>query len=112
MKIYDMNRGTGKTSLLIQISATRGARIITATENQAKVVKEMAKHMGRNIPEPMSYFSYKEYKGLIKEEILIDELDCLIQYHLFPNTKLIAATRSSSEYPPEYYELNIQGDKL
>lgn len=106
MKIYDMDRNTGKTSLLIQISATRGARIITATENQAKIIKNMA---DRDIPEPMSYERYMHERRHIKEEILIDELDLLLQ-SFFPNIKIIAATRSSSEYPAEYYELNTQGD--
>ena len=107
MKIYDMDRDTGKTSLLIQISATRGARIITATEAHAKYIKHMALNMNRDIPEPMSYNKYSHLRQITDEEILIDELDFLLQ-SFFPHNKLIAATRSSSEYKDEYYELDIE----
>ncbi len=95
MKIFNMPRQHGKTTLLIVLSHFTNARIITATMQSAKNVEELAKRMNLSIPTPMDYatFLHGEGRGTKENKILIDELDWILK-RIFYNSEILAATRT------------------
>ena len=80
MKILTMPRRSGKTTLAIKESARTGWVIVCPTYQHAHVIKDMAKSMGVDIPEPIpiTEFSTLLSKGRRVEGVIIDDLDeCL-----------------------------------
>lgn len=94
MKIFNMPRQHGKTTLLIVLSHFTNARIITATIQSAKNVEELAKRMNLSIPTPLDYTTFVKYEqGQKENKILIDELDWILK-RIFYNSEILAATRT------------------
>ena len=94
MKIFNMERQTGKTTLLIIISHFTNARIITATEQSAELIEIKAKEMKLSIPTPKcwSYYVTSYGKGR-KEKILIDDADNVLN-NIFYGHDILATTIS------------------
>lgn len=92
MKIFNMPRQHGKTTLLIVLSHFTNARIITATMKSAKNVEELAKRMNLSIPTPLDYKTFL-WKGQKDNKILIDELDLILK-QIFYSSEILAATRT------------------
>jgi hypothetical protein len=75
-------RASGKTTLLIKMSADGKGRIVEPTQKQAEYVKLMAKRMGLDIPEPISfsemlnsfYADGHYYSKNREEKFLLDEV--------------------------------------
>ena len=96
MKIFNMERGTGKTTLLIIMSHFTNARIITATESSAGFVENKAKEMKLSIPTPICWSYYvTSYGRGRKEKILIDDADYVLKNIFFGHD--ILATTTSEE---------------
>lgn len=94
MKIFNMPRQHGKTTLLIVLSHFTNARIITATVQSARSVEELAKRMNLSIPTLLDYTTFISYgQGRKEDKILIDELDWVLK-RIFPNSEILAATRT------------------
>lgn len=94
MKIFDMARQHGKTTLLIVLSHFTNARIITATMRSARNVEELARRLNLSIPTPLDYKTFLH--GKYRDKILIDELDCVLK-QIFYNNEILAATRTEDE---------------
>ena len=91
MEILNMNRGEGKTTELIKVSSITNAPIICRTRKMAKLIKEKAKEMGLEIPNPMTIDMYKNEKYRY-EKVLIDDIDLVLRMYL--NAEVLYATTS------------------
>ena len=87
MKIVRMNRGEGKTTYLIKKSAELQYPIICCSGKQKELIKDKAKKMGLDFPEPISINSinFKEsLRGInYNTELLIDDLDIILHKILY-----------------------------
>lgn len=83
MKIVQMNRGRGKTVYLIKKSAEFKYPIICCSETQRRIIKNTAKEMGLDIPDPIPFNSinFKEkLRGLnYFDKLLIDDLEYVLK---------------------------------
>lgn len=83
MKIIQMNRGKGKTIYLIKKSAEFKYPIICCSETQRRMIKNIAKEMGLDIPEPISFSSInskEKLRGLsCFDKLLIDDLEYVLK---------------------------------
>ena len=75
MRIINRGRGQGKSLQLLYVSEATGYRIICGSFGEAKDLKKRAEELGLNIPEPMTYISYADLKGIHEEKILIDNVE-------------------------------------
>lgn len=91
MQILNMNRGSGKTTELIKVSSITNAPIICRTRKTAKFIKEKAKEMDLEIPNPMTIDMYKNEKCRY-EKVLIDDIDLVLRMYL--NAEILYATTS------------------
>lgn len=82
MKIYDAERHTGKTTMLVKESAKTGAIIVTATYPMCNYVIGLAHYLKLDIPTPMTvaqYIKILAHDGLGKsQKYLIDELQMVL----------------------------------
>jgi len=72
-KIYMGPRGCGKTTVLIMKSAETGATIIAPSRYMADCIREQAKEMRYDIPEPLSvdeFLCIRRNPGFMKTNIL------------------------------------------
>lgn len=91
MEILNMNRGSGKTTKLIKISNKTKAPIICRTRKIAEIIKERAKEMDLEIPNPITIDMYKNEKYRY-EKVLIDDIDLVLKMYL--NAEVLYATTS------------------
>lgn len=102
MEIYNGERGIGKTTHLIHISAYTHAPIIVFSFATKKLIIDTARVLGLDIPEPITFSEFKagKLKGREKEfeknGLLIDNVefilgDVLSEYFSCP---VLAATSS------------------
>jgi len=96
------SRGTGKTYDLIMKSHKTGYRILCPNLDMAKFIKDMAKDMKVDIPEPKTY-SYVQLHGATEDKYLIDELRMFIEYNLGINVDTVTDT-------PDDIIVNIRKD--
>lgn len=73
MDIIIKQRGHGKTSDLIRMSAQNSVPILALDK---MYVKDLAKRMNIKIPEPISYSEY--FSNHLREAVYIDELNTLL----------------------------------
>lgn len=78
-------RRTGRTTELIKISENTQAYILVANIQRQKLVADMARNMGANIPYPVTLDDYmrNQFRGSFIKNILIDDADdilCAIFY--------------------------------
>ena len=99
MEIMVTPRMGGKTTAAIKHSAETGAVIITQNIRMAGYIKDMARKMELEIPEPMSYRQALD-GGLLgsKEGVIVEDAEILIQ-HLFRGKKVEMITMSWPECP-------------
>ena len=88
MKIINLERGKGKTTLLIKLSATHNTPIICSSHASKSYILNKAKEMGLTIPEPINVrgegMAHK-LRGLNVNSncgVLVDDLECVLQYFL------------------------------
>lgn len=108
MRMIIKDRGTGKTTQLLYTSETTGFRIITLSENQAKLLKNKADELGLSIPEPMSMDRYMKYKTMLRDKgILIDEVKAVLDVVLddYFGVHVYAGTMSNNL--KEYYKTSL-----
>ena len=92
-KIYIGPRGCGKTTSLITKSAKTGATIIAPSRYMADCIREQAKEMRYDIPEPLSvdeFLLIRRNPGFMKTNILhkgvlIDEAKIILQLIFGPS---------------------------
>ena len=93
VNVIMQNRGTGKTTHAIITSSKTGATIITHQEIVAREVYNQAKHLGYDIPKPMSIHQYLNAKYGKPEKIIIDELEAVLSQVLDSKIELITITK-------------------
>jgi len=59
MEIIVGDRGAGKTTRALGLSAETGGIIVCLSESQCKIIKDKAMHLGLSIPDPVTYASLK-----------------------------------------------------
>lgn len=81
MKTIIGDRGTGKTTELIKISAKTQNYIVCAGFREAAGIEKMAKSMNLKIPFPITYYEFLERKYYSKNinGFLIDDLERFFQ---------------------------------
>jgi hypothetical protein len=87
MKIISKNRGEGKTTELIKLSAETGYRIVVHDDHLVKIISEKAKEMNLEVPFPISKQQIN-LKQFSEETFLIDELELFVD----SSNKIHAAT--------------------
>ena len=84
MDIIVGGRGAGKTVELIKRSHSSKAVIVTATYTRVEAVKQMAKELQIDIPDPICIDSLKHqtrsWGVLNNRHILIDDADAVLSY--------------------------------
>lgn len=82
MKKIILDRGKGKTTELIKMSAETGDYIVVGSLDECSFVSDMARKLGYNIPFPISYqeFVNKQYHAKGIKGFLIDNVERLVQY--------------------------------
>ena len=80
MRFLIKGRQQGKTTKLIITSEVTGYPIVTVDEIRKKIIKEIAKQMGCNIPDPISYEYLRRYPASLPiEKVLIDDAEEIIE---------------------------------
>ena len=88
MKIINLERGKGKTTLLIELSATHNIPIICSSNASKSYILNKAREMGLTIPEPINVRNCDMpyvLRGLNINSnygVLVDDLECILQYFL------------------------------
>lgn len=88
MKIINLERGKGKTTMLIKLSATHNTPIICSSFASKSYILNKAKEMGLTIPEPINVRNCDMpyvLRGLNINSncgVLVDDLECILQYFL------------------------------
>jgi thymidine kinase len=92
VKIIKGNRGSGKTTKLIEQSYIYGYRIVVTSNIQKKYIQKTAKEMCLEIVEPLTYDELMKKRNVDWEEIddiiIIDELEYFLQFILKSPVKL------------------------
>lgn len=103
MKVYDIERGVGKTSYMVHLSNLLGYPILCANNAHVDAVISRAKEFNLSIPMPINAASTRGL-NLANEKydsVLIDELELVLR-ELFKKLnvdfKIRAATYSSNPY--------------
>jgi len=81
-KIYEFPRRSGKTTILLFISAITGRRIITSSNLSKKALIKQAEKLNLLIPEPFSAYDIvfdKKHYGLKDSGYLIDNYEKVSQ---------------------------------
>jgi hypothetical protein len=97
MKIFNLQRGRGKTTRMLYASEFNNAPILCYNTMYKQNVIDMANKFGINIPEPMTVSEFIQYKKIHPKSpmpILIDEMDITLSLLLLQafNTEVIGAT--------------------
>ena len=79
MQLIIGERQQGKTTHLIKMSADNRGIIVTATEQSAKYVKDQAKEMGLDIPEPVTWNRFIHSRMMKTTPFLVDELGVILR---------------------------------
>ena len=88
MKIINLERGKGKTTMLIKLSATHNTPIICSSSASKSYILNKAREMGLTIPEPINVRGENmahKLRGLNINPnygVLVDDLECILQYFL------------------------------
>ena len=103
MKLIVRGRGQGKTARLIYASEVTGIPIATFSKKNIEYIKDMAKRMGCDIPEPVTYhdLASNNYLGSTKyESVLADDVDSILQRALdsYLNSHVVCATMTPRDY--------------
>lgn len=99
MRLLIKDRGKGKTTGLIYASEATGFPIATGNEVMVEHIKQMAKEMNCNIPEPITFYELREKRlGVVYNNVLLDEVTCILEDALndYLGTNVICATMSDN----------------
>lgn len=110
MKKIIKNRGEGKTTDLIKISAEKQIPIVVHNRGMIGIIQDKAKRMGLNIPTPIYALDEHRLSMLGIEGVLVDEIDLVLQEMLHYNIE--ALTLSPSEGYIGTYESHEIPDTL
>lgn len=81
-EFYSMTRQSGKTTMLIEMSAKTGATIVVPTHVMANYVLGLAKNLNLKIPEPISVREFiravDSGRSFNEQKYLIDELQTVL----------------------------------
>ena len=99
MKLIIKNRGQGKTTQLIYTSEITRYPIVTTSRTSVELIKNLAKELACNIPEPITYTDLKnnKYRGNKNfEKVLVDDVDSILEEVLneYLNCEVIGVTIS------------------
>lgn len=92
MKVIVRPRQGGKTTELLQLAVEHFAYIVCPDMRSARHVWDVARHLGLNIPQPITWQEFLEhrYRGAGVKAFIIDDLDaCLESMTMVP---IIAAS--------------------
>lgn len=79
MNVYIADRKTGKTTILVKISAETGAIIVVPTYHMIKEVENIAKELGLEIPKPIDTSQFmRELHSFTNKRYLVDELQMVL----------------------------------
>lgn len=96
MKIYNLPRGSGKTTRLLYISDYNKIPILCTDDNHKMLIKQIADKQGLVIPEPICVAELGKGKTIQNNEVLVDEalevLRCIISQIQKDNIKIGAIT--------------------
>jgi len=109
MEIIYGGRGSGKTTKLIQESATTGAVIVCHSQWYIGTILDMAKRSKLEIPVPITYQDLISQRWLGKKigSFLIDDVDMFIEYVALKPVKICTFSR-----PPKITRLKIDNEFL
>lgn len=98
MKVIMLERGKGKTTELVKISAETQTYILTATKQNVEHICQIADDLGLNIPYPITVNEYLNGKlrGSFIKNILIDNADCVLQ-SIFNTVQIDAITLTGED---------------
>lgn len=100
MKIYSLKRGGGKSIRMLYASEFNDVPIICATESQRKILKEQAKCLGLDIPEPIIAKELNDARtAKTTTTVLVDEIPTVLQSVLseYGSYKIIGGTLTADE---------------
>lgn len=80
--LYLMGRQTGKTSMLIKMSAETGKVIVAPNSDCCYYIRHLANEMKLNIPCPITFSDlvYNRHRRGYHEQYLVDELGMVLNY--------------------------------
>lgn len=98
MRLLIKDRGKGKTTGLIYASEATGYPIATGNEVMVDHIKQMAKEMNCNIPEPITFYELKKLRDNSYSTVLLDEVTCILEDALseYLGTNVICATMTDN----------------
>lgn len=81
MQLIVKDRGAGKTHMLIQTSAVTGYHIVCFSDFQASLVKERAKLLGLDIPDPISIKQLRNenISTQMLDNVLVDDVQMILK---------------------------------
>lgn len=83
MLIIKGGRASGKTTLIVRLSADQKIPIMTTNYVRAQILKDYAKDLGLTIPEPIIW-KIRECGALVSNrQVLIDDMENLFQMMLY-----------------------------
>ena len=74
MMILNMGRGTGKTTAAIRASAENKIPIICVAGAQRQFIKERAKSLSLEIPEPIAAKRIADWASLHLDKVIVDDV--------------------------------------
>ena len=92
MMILNMGRGTGKTTAAIRASAENKIPIICVAGAQRQFIKERAKSLSLEIPEPIAAKRIADWASLHLDKVIVDDIDGVMSVLL--NAKVVSTTLS------------------
>lgn len=98
MDVIYRERGDGKTTELIHRSHDTWTYIITVNRKRADAIAKMARELGVDIPNPISWEECRKnmFRGTFIRNILIDDADDLLK-EIFFTVQIDAITMTKNE---------------
>ena len=98
IKILYYDRGTGKTTKCIKLSARTGYPIVTVSRAMSIFIEDKAKKIGKTIVPPIPIHEWEtRCRGQHYEGVIIDELDSVLSDIFKINSKRLIATLSKRD---------------
>lgn len=113
MKLLVKNRGAGKTTGLIYTSEATGYPIVTSSKIRACYIKDQAKEMNCDIPDPLTVEDVRVNKVLHSgSNILFDDVETILEaaVNQYLNSNVVCATMTNLWKIEETKEQADEGD--
>ena len=111
------DKGSSKTTGLIYTSEATGYPIVTDSNVQVFYIKEQAKDMGCDIPEPLTISDLRAHSKLHpKSNVLFDNIETILEkaINLYLDANVVCATMTTpvKESPDEVdnFEIHIKNE--